>query len=88
MKSKFRRLERRWGNVGERISEDALSLHNTFTELVKKTHWNIYYNDTHKIKGYKRGFSDSMYLFDRMAEMMTRGTISFRGSVQFYFTRM
>ncbi len=36
MKSKFRRLERRWGNVGERISEDVLSLHNTFTELVKK----------------------------------------------------
>ncbi len=37
MKSKFRRLERRWGNVGERISEDVLSLHNTFTELVKNS---------------------------------------------------
>ncbi|XP_026135143.1 uncharacterized protein LOC113113188 [Carassius auratus] len=33
MKSKFRRLERRWGNVGERMREDALSFHNTFTEL-------------------------------------------------------
>ncbi|XP_016355990.1 uncharacterized protein LOC107699292 [Sinocyclocheilus anshuiensis] len=33
MKSKFRRLERRWRNVGERISEDILSLRNTFTEL-------------------------------------------------------
>ncbi|KAF4105546.1 hypothetical protein G5714_013208 [Onychostoma macrolepis] len=33
MKSKFRRLERRWGNVGKRISKDVLSLHNTFTEL-------------------------------------------------------
>ncbi|XP_016123921.1 uncharacterized protein [Sinocyclocheilus grahami] len=33
MQSKFRRLERRWRNVGERIREDILSLHNTFTEL-------------------------------------------------------
>ncbi|XP_026080179.1 uncharacterized protein LOC113057202 [Carassius auratus] len=33
IKSKFSRLKRRWGNVGERISEDILSLHNTFTEL-------------------------------------------------------
>ncbi|XP_042593608.1 uncharacterized protein LOC109104283 [Cyprinus carpio] len=33
MKSKFRRLERRWGNVGERINADILSLHNTFTVL-------------------------------------------------------
>ncbi|KAK2896480.1 hypothetical protein Q8A67_010968 [Cirrhinus molitorella] len=33
MKSKFRRLEKRWGNVGEWIREDALNLHNTFTEL-------------------------------------------------------
>ncbi|XP_059422939.1 uncharacterized protein LOC132157605 [Carassius carassius] len=33
IKSKFSRLKRRWGNVGERISEDILSLHNKFTEL-------------------------------------------------------
>ncbi|XP_050982032.1 uncharacterized protein LOC127175162 [Labeo rohita] len=33
MKSKFRRLEKRWGNVGERMKVDAFSLHNTFTEL-------------------------------------------------------
>ncbi|XP_059421533.1 uncharacterized protein LOC132156604 [Carassius carassius] len=33
MKSKFSQLEMRWGNVGERISKDVLSLHNTFTEL-------------------------------------------------------
>ncbi|XP_042624516.1 uncharacterized protein LOC109103836 isoform X2 [Cyprinus carpio] len=33
MKSKFKRLEKRWGNVGERMREDALSFHNTFTEL-------------------------------------------------------
>ncbi len=36
MKNKFRRLEKRWGNVGERMKEDALNFHNTFTELVKK----------------------------------------------------
>ncbi|XP_043085433.1 uncharacterized protein si:dkey-196h17.9 [Puntigrus tetrazona] len=33
MKSKFRRLEKRWGNVGERMREDALNFHNTFSEL-------------------------------------------------------
>ncbi|KTF83140.1 hypothetical protein cypCar_00047348 [Cyprinus carpio] len=33
MKSKFKRLERRWGNVEERISEDVLNFHNTFAEL-------------------------------------------------------
>jgi len=36
MKSKIKRLEKRWGNVGERMREDALNFHNTFTELVKK----------------------------------------------------
>ncbi|XP_077053158.1 tumor necrosis factor alpha-induced protein 2 [Siphateles boraxobius] len=33
MKSKINRLEKRWGNVGERMREDALNFHNTFTEL-------------------------------------------------------
>ncbi|CAM4727657.1 unnamed protein product [Leuciscus chuanchicus] len=33
MKSKIKRLEKRWGNVGERMREDALNFHNTFTEL-------------------------------------------------------
>ncbi|XP_016384592.1 uncharacterized protein LOC107721211 [Sinocyclocheilus rhinocerous] len=33
MKSKFRRLEKRWGNVGQRMREYALNFHNTFTEL-------------------------------------------------------
>ncbi|KAK2896478.1 hypothetical protein Q8A67_010966 [Cirrhinus molitorella] len=33
MKSEFRRLEKRWGNVGERMRENAVSLHSTFTEL-------------------------------------------------------
>jgi len=39
MKSKIKRLEKRWGNVGERMREDALNFHNTFTELVKKKHF-------------------------------------------------
>ncbi|XP_052428448.1 uncharacterized protein LOC127970178 isoform X2 [Carassius gibelio] len=33
MKSRFSQLEMRWGNAGERISKDILSLHNTFTKL-------------------------------------------------------
>ncbi|XP_050982029.1 uncharacterized protein LOC127175158 [Labeo rohita] len=33
VKSKFRQLEKRWGNVGERMREDALSLHNTLIEM-------------------------------------------------------
>ncbi|KAL1263307.1 hypothetical protein QQF64_006046, partial [Cirrhinus molitorella] len=33
IKSELRRLEKRWGNVQDRINKDTLRLHNTFTEL-------------------------------------------------------
>ncbi|XP_051772491.1 uncharacterized protein si:dkey-196h17.9 isoform X2 [Ctenopharyngodon idella] len=33
MKSRIKRLEKRWENVGERMREDALNFHNAFTEL-------------------------------------------------------
>ncbi len=36
MKTKFRKLEKCWGNAEEKIKEDVQYFHETFSDLVKK----------------------------------------------------
>lgn len=36
LKTKFRKLEKLWGNAEEKIKEDVQRFHKTFSELVKK----------------------------------------------------